>query len=119
MEPDRHLNPRRPSSFQPPHRSRARRELVDLDAQALEHGDEQVRQRIVVRFVEGEVLAVLEAAVTTILILFEIASAHPRESCIQSPVALEIRSRRSSRESQPLAALSAAASRRLRLERIR
>ena len=44
------------------HRPRAARELVRLDAHALQHGDEEIRQRLVVLLVEGEMLAVLEAA---------------------------------------------------------
>src|SRR5262249_39908881 len=48
--------------LQPAEGAAAGGELVRLDAQALEHGDEQVRQRVVLLLVEGEVLAVAEAA---------------------------------------------------------
>ena len=48
--------------LQPAQRALARAELVGLDAEALEHGDVEVRERVVVLLVESEVLTVLEAA---------------------------------------------------------
>src|SRR4051794_98051 len=48
--------------LQPTHGSPAGGKLVRLDSQALEHGDEEVGERVIVLLVEGEVLAVPEAA---------------------------------------------------------
>ena len=48
--------------FQPAHGAGGGGEAVGFDAQLLEHGDVEVRQRVVAPGVEGEVLAVLEAA---------------------------------------------------------
>ncbi len=48
--------------FQSVHRASAGTELISLDAKPLEHRYEQLRERVVVLRVEGEVLAVPEAA---------------------------------------------------------
>ena len=48
--------------LQPLYRALACGELASLDADALEHGDVQIGQWVIVHFVEGEMLAVLEAA---------------------------------------------------------
>ena len=48
--------------LQSAHRAFARAELIGIDAHALEHRYEKPRERVVVLRVEGEVLAVLEAA---------------------------------------------------------
>ena len=50
--------------FQPAHRSGRGGKLVRFDSHALEHGDEEIWQRIVALAVEGEVLAMLEATTT-------------------------------------------------------
>ncbi len=50
------------SLVQPPHRSCAAGEFIGFDAEALEHRDEEIGERVVVGLVEGEVLAVLVAA---------------------------------------------------------
>ena len=47
---------------QPAHRALRRGERARLDTEALEHGDVEIGQWVVVRFVKGEVLAVFEAA---------------------------------------------------------
>ena len=52
----------RPAEFQSRQRPRARSELVGFDAKALEHAHEKIAQRRRVLRIEGEMLAVLEAA---------------------------------------------------------
>src|SRR4051812_10868500 len=46
--------------LEPPHRSSSRRELLSLQTHPLQHGEEQVGQRVIVFRVESEMLAVLE-----------------------------------------------------------
>src|SRR3954470_24896705 len=59
----RHKSPVASScQIQPPHRSRRRREPFFLDAHPLEHRDKEIRQRIILRAAEREVLPMLEAA---------------------------------------------------------
>src|SRR5688500_6063472 len=51
-----------PRHLQPPDRALAGAERVGLDAQALEHGDVEVAEVLVLLLVERDVLAVAEAA---------------------------------------------------------
>ncbi len=62
MRPTVARRPRCSYHLQPLHRARAAAEGVNLQPQTLEHRDEEVRQRVVVVQVEGQMLAVLKAA---------------------------------------------------------
>ena len=87
--------------LQPFHRPGAAGELVTFNAQPLQHRDEQIRQRIVVGFVESEVLAVFESAagqqhrqvvIVVVVAVAEIAAVEDLRAVEQRGVALDRKS---------------------------